>query len=69
VPIPKDKPAAFYARKIREGDGLGAVLAGVDPEAYDPAAELFMPFFGADRLTNDQIRDIIAFIKSPQPPQ
>lgn len=69
VPIPKDKPAAFYGRKIREGDGLGAVLAGVDPNAYDPAAELFMPFFGADRLTNNQIRDIIAFIKSPQPPQ
>ena len=54
---------------LREGDGLGAVLAGVDPDAYDPAAELFMPFFGADRLTNNQIRDIIAFIKSPQPPQ
>lgn len=69
VPIPVDKPAEFYARKIREGDGLGAVLAGLDPNAYDPKAGLFMPFFGADRLTNGQIRDIIAFVKSLPSPQ
>jgi cytochrome c5 len=62
--IARDQPAAFYARKIREGDGLGSVLSGVDPNAYDPEAGLFMPFFGADRLSNQQIRDIIAFIKT-----
>jgi mono/diheme cytochrome c family protein len=60
--IPRQKPAAFYARKVREGDGLGAVLSGVDPNAYDPASGQFMPFFGADRLSKDQIRDIIAYI-------
>jgi hypothetical protein len=67
VPIPRNKPAAFYASKIREGDGLGSTLAGVDPNAYDPDGELFMPFFGADRLTNGQIRHIVAFIKSLPP--
>ncbi len=67
VPIPRDKPAAFYARKIHEGDGLGSTLAGVDPNAYDPEGDLYMPFFGADRLTKNQIRDIIAFIKFVPP--
>jgi mono/diheme cytochrome c family protein len=66
--IPRDKPAAFYARKIREGDGLGTALAGVDPNAFDPEGENYMPFFGADRLSNAQIRDLIAFIKSLPPP-
>ncbi len=70
APIPRDQPAASYARKIREGDGLGSTLSGLDPNAYDPDGELFMPFFGADRLTKNQIRDIIAYIKSlPPPPQ
>ena len=63
--IPRDRAPAFYARKIREGDGLGAVLSGIDPNAYDPTSGHFMPFFGADRLTDRQIRDIIAFIKPP----
>jgi mono/diheme cytochrome c family protein len=64
VAIPRDKPASFYARKIREGNGLGSTLAGVDPNAFDPEGETYMPFFGADRLTNQQIRHIIAYIKS-----
>ena len=66
--LPRDRPASFYARKIREGDGLGAVLSGVDPNAYDPNSGQFMPFFGADRLSRRQIRDIIAYIKSLPPP-
>ncbi len=66
--IPRDREPAFYAKKIREGNGLGAVLSGLDPNAYDPRLGLFMPFFGADRLENEQISDIIAFIKSlPSP--
>lgn len=64
TPIPRDKPAAFYAKKIREGDGLGTVLSGVDANAYDPEGTLYMPFFGADRLSNEQIRHIVAYIKS-----
>ena len=63
--IPRDRDPAFYARKIREGDGLGTVLTGIDPNAYAPTSGDFMPFFGADRLTDRQIRDIIAFIKNP----
>jgi len=69
VPIPRDRAPAFYAMKIREGDGLGAVLSGVDPNAYDPASGKFMPFFGADRLAKQQIRDIIAYVKSLPPPR
>lgn len=65
--IPRDRDPAFYARKVREGDGLGAVLTGIDPDAYDPAAGLFMPFFGADRLSQRQLRDIIAYIRSLPP--
>lgn len=64
VAIPRGRPPAHYARKIREGDGLGSVLAGIDPNAYNPDAGQFMPFFGADRLSNQQIRDIIAYILS-----
>ena len=67
--IPRQKPPAYYARKIREGDGLGAVLSGLDPNAYDPASGQFMPFFGADRLSKDQIRHIIAYILSLPPEQ
>ena len=62
--LPRDKEAAFYARKVREGDGLGAVLSGLDPNAYDPRAGVFMPFFGADRLSDAQLRHIIAYIRS-----
>ena len=66
--VPKDREPAFYAKKIREGNGLGAVLSGLDPNAYDRRSGLFMPFFGADRLDNGQISDIIAYIKSlPSP--
>ena len=47
---------------------MGAVLSGVDPTAYDQSSGEFMPFFGADRLNTQQIRDIIAYIKSlPSP--
>ena len=63
LPLAKDKDPSYYARKIREGDGLGAVLAGIDPNAYDPKSGEFMPFFGADILTNRDIRDLIAHIK------
>lgn len=38
VAIPRDKPASFYAKKIREGDGLDSTLAGVD--AYDPEGDI-----------------------------
>jgi cytochrome c553 len=62
--IPRNRDPAFYAKKIREGDGLGAVLPGLDPNAYDRLSGLFMPFFGADRLDNQKIRDIIAYIRS-----
>jgi mono/diheme cytochrome c family protein len=66
--LPRKKDPAFYAKKIREGDGLGAVLAGIDPNAYDQKSGQFMPFFGADRLSKEQIRHIIAYIKSLSPP-
>jgi len=65
--LPRDKKPAFYAKKVREGDGLGAVLSGIDPNADNPASGQFMPFFGADRLNDRQIRDIIAYIKSLPP--
>ena len=64
VALATDKDPSYYARTIREGDGLGAVLAGIDPNAYDPKSGKFMPFFGADILTNRDIRDLIAHIKS-----
>ena len=57
-----------YAKKVREGDGLGAQIAGLDPNAYDPNSGQFMPFFSVDRLSNDQLSDIIAYIKSIPPP-
>ncbi len=58
--LPRDRDAAFYARKVR----LGAVFSAINPNAYDPAAGLVMPFFGLDRLSNKQLRDIIAYIKN-----
>ena len=67
VPIPRGKPPAYYARQVREGNGLGSVLAGIDVNAYDPEGGKFMPFFGADRLTRQQLRDIIAFVRSLPP--
>ncbi|MEE2657892.1 MAG: cytochrome c [Candidatus Latescibacterota bacterium] len=66
--LPRDEDPSFYARKIREGDGLGLLFAGIDPDAYDEESEMFMPFFGADRLSNEQIRHIVAYIKSLPPP-
>jgi mono/diheme cytochrome c family protein len=66
-PIPRDRPVSYYAKVIREGDGLGAVLSGVDPNAYMDGSRKFMPFFGADRLSKEQIRHIIAFMKSLPP--
>ena len=65
--LPRDKDPAFYAKKIREGDGLGAVLSGLDPDAYSFASGMFMPFFGSDRLTKEEIRDIIAYVKRLPP--
>ena len=62
--LPRNQAASFYAQKIREGDGLGKVLSGVDPNAYDPQSGMYMPFFGADRLSNHEVRDIISFIKT-----
>ncbi len=62
--LPRDRDPAFYARKVREGNGLGLVYSAINPNAYDPAANLVMPFFGLDRLSNKQLRDIIAYIKS-----
>ena len=67
LPIPRGKPPSYYARQVREGNGLGTVLAGVDVNAYDPEGGKFMPFFGADRLTREQLRDIIAFVRSLPP--
>jgi len=64
VPIPRDKDPAFYARKVREGDGLGAVLSGLDANAFTLSAGNFMPFFGADRLSKSELRDIIAYLRS-----
>ena len=66
-PLPRDQEPAFYARYIREGDGLGSVLSGVDPIAYQFKEGRFMPFFGTVRLRDSQIRDIIAYIKSLPP--
>ena len=68
-PIPRNRPASYYAKIIREGDGLGAVLSGVDPNAYLDGSGKFMPFFGADRLSKEQIRHIVAFVKSLPPSQ
>lgn len=65
--IPRDRDPAFYAKKVREGDGLGAMLGGLDPNAYDEEAGRFMPFFGIDRLENRPLRDIIAYIKNLPP--
>ena len=65
--IPRDREPEFYARKIREGDGLGAVLSGRDPAAYTFTSGMFMPFFGADILTKEEIRHIIAYVKSLPP--
>ena len=62
--IPRNREPSFYAQKIREGDGMGAVLSGVNPIAYEYASGKFMPFFGADRLNNEQIADIIAFVRT-----
>ena len=69
--LPRDREPAFYAKKVREGDGLGAQISGLDPNAYDENAGLFMPFFAVDRLGNQDLSDIIAYIKSipaPAPP-
>lgn len=66
--LPRDRDPSFYAQKIREGDGLGAVLAGIDPNAYDKNSGQFMPFFGVDRLNNQEIRHLIAYILSLTPP-
>lgn len=67
--LPRDKDPAFYARKVREGDGLGAVLSGLDANAYVLEAGRFMPFFGADRLTKDELRHIIAYLRSLPAPK
>ena len=60
-------PAGAYAKKIREGDGFAAVASGIDPNAYNPKSGEFMPFFGIDRLSDPDVRDIIAYIKSLRP--
>jgi hypothetical protein len=39
-------------------------MSGIYPDAYDPDGGQFMPYFGTDRLPNEKIRDIIAYIKS-----
>lgn len=67
--LPVDREPAYYAKKVREGDGLGAQIAGIDPNAYDPASGQFMPFYAVDRLGNDQLSDIIAYIRSIPPPE
>ena len=67
VPIPRDADPSAYARKIREGNGLGAVFSGLDPTAYVEDSGLFMPFFGVDLLTNQGIRDIIAYVTALPP--
>lgn len=67
--LPTDRDPGFYAKKVREGDGLGAQIAGIDPNAYDPSAGMFMPFFAVDRLSNQQLSDIIAYIRSIPPPE
>ena len=63
----REKDPSYYARKIREGDGRGAVLSGIDPDAYDRKPGQFMPFYGADILANRDIRDLIADVKSLPP--
>ena len=65
--LPRDRDPSFYARKVRQGNGLGAQLSGLDPDAYDPAYGEFMPFFGVDRLSRRQLQHIIAFIRSLPP--
>ena len=67
--LPSDREPAYYAKKVREGDGLGAQIAGLDPNAYDPSSGQFMPYFAVDRLSNQQLSDIIAYIKSIPPPE
>lgn len=69
APIPRDREPVFYARKVREGNGLGAVYSGLEPDAYDRHGGLFMPFYGADRLSNQDIRDIIAYVKNLPAPR
>ena len=67
-PLARNREPAYYARVVREGDGLGSVLSGIDPNAYSFKDGRFSPFFGADRLSDAQLRDIIAYIKSLPPP-
>lgn len=67
--LPIDRDPAYYAKKVREGDGLGAQIGGLDPNAYDAASGMFMPFFAVDRLSNNQLSDIIAYIRSIPPPE
>lgn len=67
VPIPRDVEPFKYARKVREGNGLGAVYSGLDPTSYVEDSGLYMPFFGVDLLSNQEIRDIIAYVKSLPP--
>ena len=69
VPIPRDADPSVYARKVREGNGLGAVFSGLDPTAYVEDSGLFMPFFGVDLLANQEIRHIIAYVKALPPPR
>ncbi len=66
-PISRNESPDYYARVVREGDGLGAVLSGIDPTAYKFEEGRFKPFFGADRLTDGQLADIIAYIKTLPP--
>ena len=66
-PLPRDQTPPYYARYIREGDGLGTVLSGINPNAYQFKEKRFKPFFGADRLNDAQIRHIIAYIQSLPP--
>ena len=43
------------------------MLSGIDPNAYQFKEKRFMPFFGADRLSDVQIRHIVAYIQSLPP--
>ena len=65
--LTREKDPSYYARKIREGDGLGTVLSGIDPNAYDRKPGQFMPSYGADILANRDIRDLIAHVMSLPP--
>ena len=65
--LPRDQTPSYYAKYIREGDGLGTVLSGINPNAYQFKEKRFMPFFGADRLSDVQIRHIVAYIQSLPP--